>query len=132
MTEKTKTKLLVIVSGLLFISVAYTIYWTGFEKRALEGNIAEFEQGVDLDYEYINGVSESNVKYYNLWHSCNSAFSKDLKGEMSDAELADFMDGYLTEIKTIEADQAELKELKKKRNDLLSSFKFVTVQKFDQ
>lgn len=131
MTEKTKTKLLVIVGGLLFASLAYIVYWNGFEKKALEGNIAEFEQGVDLDYKYINKVSESNLKYYNLWYSCNSAFSKDLKGEMSDEELSVFMDTYLKEIKTIETEQAELKELKKQRNDLLTTFKFVRVNKFD-
>lgn len=131
MTEKTKTKLLVIVSALLFISIVYIVYWIGFERKALEGNIFELNRGAELDYKYINSQADFAKKYYDIWQTCNKTLSSDLKGELSENELELFMLNYAKQAEELQVSQDEILKLKEEIQAEKDAFKHAILVKQD-
>lgn len=60
MIEKTKTKLLIIASGLLFISLVVNVFWYQ-DKQYLWGQIEEFQRASSLDLVLIKSMN-ANLK----------------------------------------------------------------------
>lgn len=122
-----KNKIIAILSGLLFISIVYIGYWHLYEKEYAYGNIEELNRGAEIDYDYINEMASFSKNQYELWQSCNSMLAKELKGDVSDSELNEFVANYSKSVERIEEQRINIQEMKQQRSEEFASFKYARV-----
>lgn len=122
-----KNKLIAILSGLLFISIVYIGYWHLYEKDYAYGNIEELNRGAEIDYDYINEMARFSKDQYELWQSCNSMLAKELRGDVSDSELNEFVANYSKSVERIEEQRINIQEMKQQRSEEFASFKYARV-----
>lgn len=120
-------KIVTILVALLVIETAYVGYFQLYERKNLQGNVDELTRGAEIDYDYVNKINSVNQATYKLWDSCNTTFSKDLKGEISDSELLRFMGDYAKQVDTTMDLYEEIATLKENRSKEFSTFKYAKV-----
>ncbi len=124
-----KNKIIIILSCLLFLSVSYNVWWVGFESTANKKTIQELNRGAEIDYNYVNSMAELVTDEYNLWHNCNTMFSEDLKGTVSDQELSNWLPVYTEQINALVEKNKNIQKIKDDRSKEFATFEYVTVYK---
>jgi Fe-S oxidoreductase len=128
-TIKQQKRIITILSAMLIVTISYLAYWVNYERNNLKGNIAELEQGAQIDYRYINKLNDLNKSVYSIWESCNTILSKDLKQEIPDNELLGLFGDYMKKVDTVEDISKDIESLKVSRSEEFSKFKYVKILK---
>jgi len=117
-------KIVIILAGMLFISVAYNIWWVGYERLGNEKTIEELNTLVKIDLEYINSLDKYYENFYAAHMLCNDTLSSELKGELSNEKLKEFMDEYASKAITSSLSLEEANKIKEKRLQFINNAKY--------
>lgn len=114
-----KSKLFVILLCLLFISLAYNVWWVGFERSSTEETIEELNTYIEMSRDVLvslNKVTKSTTDYAN---DATDALIRCADGDLSGAEeTAKNLNDQLKEIKLLEE---ETKDLIRKRTEFANA-----------
>ena len=104
-----KSKLVIILLCLLFISVAYNVWWVGFERSSNEETIEELNTYIEMSRDVLvsmTDVAEQTTDYSNI---ATEALIRCGDGDLSNAEeTAKTLANRIEEIEILKTDVREL------------------------
>lgn len=104
-----QSKLIVILLCLLFISVAYNVWWVGFERSGNADTIDKLNKYIEMSRDVLvamTNVAEQTTDYSNI---ATEALIKCGDGDLSDAEkTAQTLANRIDEIEVLKTDVQEL------------------------
>ena len=100
-----------------------------FNKSSLQNTISELNQGALIDYKYVNKIHEYNLSLYDMFQITNKMNTGLLRNTISDKELMELVNQMeIQATKSVTLEQ-EVKDMKNKRSELFSTFKYAKVYK---
>jgi len=113
---------------LLALSLMANLYLY-FNKSSLQNTISELNQGALIDYKYVNKIHEYNLSLYDMFQITNKMNTGLLRNTISDKELMELVNQMeIQATKSVTLEQ-EVKDMKNKRSELFSTFKYAKVYK---
>jgi hypothetical protein len=113
---------------LLALSLMANLYLY-FNNSSLKNTISELNEGALTDYKYVNKMNEYSLSLYDMFQITNKINAGLLKNTISDKELIELvnqMEVQATKSATLEQ---EVGNMKNKRSELFSTFKYAKVYK---